>query len=448
MSAREKRLNLENYEYRILPYYVPVNTVLLQESPLGKKVMVKDSGLRFTFGKGVARKIELKTLDFKEQKIDGEGQLDIYLDFSVDYQIGARLDEDELKKLYGEADDIPESKIIKSKNRDIRRAKIFKIFLRAENNLDVSMEQILMNIVRKKLTGMPFEIIQKIGSDGDLFDQIKNEYYAECLDKLGVEIIDLRISNINLSNDVNKLFNEKRIAKEQAKIKKIEAKGDKEATLIRANAERDAAIIAAQGKAEEIKLTEDAKNKAYANRVETLGGLNYKESAVVTEQSLGNITENNINLTGAAEVISATTGAVKKDNKYSEEELMNKIFEGIESYNKNKKEEVLDPEDDVFTEKEETVADNVNDFREVKDSEIFTDNTAEKKDNEDLFANVRDEVIAEAIREAMNENQDEMEKINNIPEDAYNAEINNVNVEEIPENDMDKTMSIGTHPSL
>ena len=144
MSNKEKKINLYNYELRILPYYVPLNTILLQENIFGTGAVVKDSGLRFTFGKGQARKIELKTYDFKEQKIDGKDQIDIYLDFSVDYQIGARLDEKELADLYGEKD-VPESTVIKSKNRTARRTKLFKLFLRAENNLDVSMEQILMN---------------------------------------------------------------------------------------------------------------------------------------------------------------------------------------------------------------------------------------------------------------------------------------------------------------
>ena len=456
MSNKEKKINLYNYELRILPYYVPLNTILLQENIFGTGAVVKDSGLRFTFGKGQARKIELKTYDFKEQKIDGKDQIDIYLDFSVDYQIGARLDEKELADLYGEKE-VPESTVIKSKNRTARRTKLFKLFLRAENNLDVSMEQILMNIVRKKLTGETFESIQKIGNEDTLFEQIKDEYYAECIDKLGVEIIDLRISNIHLANDVNKLFNEKRIAEEQAKIKKIEAEGEKTATLIRANAEKKAEIIKAQGEAEKIKLTEGAKNEMDAQRIENFKDEDYKKVLASTSpENMNKVTEKNINLVGIDAIINSikenvkvapvTEEVVENVVAPEETEVKDVITEApvAEEVKPEVVEDIMENSDFFDDKKEEPVVEekntieSINDYREVVPEEKTTEEMIQDLQTKDpeLLAKAIDSVIAEDNNEA------------EITDNDFNFG-GTINVEEIKDEDVNGFQkSIGSNNNI
>ena len=452
MSNKEKKLNLYNYEFRVLPHSVPENAVLLQENLFGTKAYVKDRGLRFTLGRGQAREIEKETFDFNEQKIDGSNLVDIYMDFSVDYQIGARLNENELESIYNDRkysavfdDKYKSSSVINSVNKDARRVKIFKLFLRTENDLAVSMEQILMSIVREKLTGMPFEKVQFINSRDDIFKEIKNEYFAKCLDLLGVEVIDLRISRIRLSDKVNELYNEKRIATEEAEIKKIKAKGDRDAEIIKAKAEKEAEIIKAQAEAEKIKLTEGAKNEMDKKRMENFKGQDYKTILSTTSpENMNKVSEKTVKWEASgnsAATIGAIINSIKELVNVTPTETVAPVVteQPAEEIFTNPVEENKVGEDflantDFFDDKKEekNTIESINDYKEVvpEENTVVEEATpVEAKTTEEMIVDLQNkdpELLAKAIDSVIAEENNEAE----ITENDFNFE-GTMNVEEI-----------------
>ena len=319
------------------------------------------------------------------------------------------------------------------------------------------MEQILMNIVRKKLTGMEFKDVQVIGSKKDIFEKIKEEYYAECLDKLGVEVIDLRISNIQLANDVNKLYNDKMIETEQANIKKIEAEGDRDAAIIRANAEKETEIIKAQGEAEKIKLTEGAKNEMDAQRIENFKDEDYKKVLASTSpENMNKVTEKNINLVGIDAIINSIKENVKVapvteevvENVVAPEETEIKdVFTEApvaEEVKPEVVEDIMENSDFFDDKKEEPVVEekntieSINDYREVVPEEKTTEEMIQDLQTKDP------ELLAKAIDSVIAEDNNETE----ITDNDFNFG-GTINVEEIKDEDVNGFQkSIGSNNNI
>ncbi|KFZ37526.1 protein HflC [Shewanella mangrovi] len=110
------------------------------------------------------------------------------------------------------------------------------------------------------------------GSSRDELQRLALENAAKSAEDLGIEVVDVRVKQINLPNNVSNSIFQRMRAERQAVAKEHRAKGKEEAETIRArtdanvvvtlaNARRDAEIVKGQGDALAAKIYADAYNK-------------------------------------------------------------------------------------------------------------------------------------------------------------------------------------------
>ena len=227
MSKKDKKLNLENREWRFGFYNIPERGLYQQESLVGGDPTVIPEGIHFLAGQGQAREMKVQTMDFPARKIDGENLLDFIVDFAIDYKIagGKRFDdsdadkflksvdyEDKEKATDKELDKIDKKskteeeynkkldELIKSKNKKARRSfwkkhhPIHKYLeseesLKAEknnsnSNIKGTMENVIMDFSRKYLSGLPMLVAKKIDDPNFITNFYAQRYLVDYLTKI------------------------------------------------------------------------------------------------------------------------------------------------------------------------------------------------------------------------------------------------------------------------
>ena len=290
---------LKVHKFRFSPLvYVPANFVLQKERFFTGKLTAYGPGLHwFWFGFSQARQIKPETVDFNMQRIDAAGNQDVLLDLAVTFEIDGGLrpsDESAInsdnkvsRRAWGYNHGI--HKYIKDENAilaDIQRLKTQGNHTDTENVTGI-LESTVKDVIRKELTGKPFDQIKGIDEDYEYTDENNNKVKEDALKpvifndiknrfaELGLKVLSVDFKNIKQSKEVNELEEQRKMAEKRIKIAELEAEAYSTKKIAEAKANAEAIEIEGQANANAKKANINATVEAYGDRpAEDINALN------------------------------------------------------------------------------------------------------------------------------------------------------------------------------